>query len=415
MAALVACSGDDSVDSGGISASGLITTASASNGNSSNGGSDSDSDSGDSDSGDSDSGDSEGESTTTGDPTSDSDTSEPTTQAGTTGTTGTSGSTGDSTGDSDSDTEGSCAEVTVEAENKKQPADIIFVIDNSGSMDFEEDAVQTHMNSFSGQIIESGIDAHVVLISNNDICIAAPLGSGQCPSDTKLPSYLHVNDGVGSNNALSKLLDNHANWKDMMRPDGAKHVVVVSDDDSNMGADAFNNAFKALGPSYEEYKFHAIVGTWDIGDVFECAKDPVCCATIADEGKVYAQLVAMTGGLLGPLCDNGKQKFEEIFNTLSMEVVQEASIACEWDIPDPMGMEIDFGKVNVDYNDGMGNEQPIPKVVDADACGDLDAWYYDNEDMPTKIFACPALCMKIQGNLDAKVDVKFGCESLIPQ
>ncbi len=413
MAALVACGGDDSAQTGGISASGFVTTASASNGNSSSEASDSDS--GDSDSGDSDSGDSdsEGGSSTTGNPTSDSDTSEPTT--GTTeGTTGsTTGSTGDPT--SDSDTEGNCAEVTVEAENKKQPADIIFVIDNSGSMDFEEDEVQAHMNSFSGQIIDSGIDAHVVLISNSDICIAGPLGSGQCPSDTKLPNYLHVDDGVGSNNALSKLLGSHANWKDMMRPDGAKHVIVVSDDDSDMGADAFNNAFKALGPSYEDYKLHAIVGTWDISDVWECAKDPVCCATIADEGKVYEQLVGMTGGLLGPLCDNGDQKFDEIFNTLSMEVVQEASIACEWDIPDPMGMEIDFSKVNVDYNDGMGNEQPIPKVADADACGDLDAWYYDSEDMPTKIFACPALCMKIQGNLDAKVDVKFGCESLIPQ
>ena len=408
LAAPVACGGDDSVDSGGISASGFITSASASasNGNSSSDGSDSDSDSGDSDSGDS-----EGESTTTGDPTSDSNTSEPTTSTGTTGSTG--DPTSDS--DSDSDTEGSCAEVKVEAENKKQPADIIFVIDNSGSMDYEQDEVQSNMNSFSTQIIESGIDAHVVLISNDNICIAGPLGSGQCPSDTKLPNYLHVDDGVSSSNALSKLLDNHDNWKDMMRPDGAKHVVVVSDDDSDMGADTFNNAFKALGPSYQDYKLHAIVGNWDISDILECAKDPVCCATIDSEGKVYEQLVEMTGGLLGPLCDNGEQKFGEIFDTLSMEVVQEAGIACEWEIPDPMGMEIDFDKVNVDYNDGMGNDQAIPKVTDADACANLEAWYYDNEDMPTKIFACPALCTKIQGNLDAKVDVKFGCESLIPQ
>ncbi|MCA9660045.1 MAG: VWA domain-containing protein [Myxococcales bacterium] len=418
---LIACAGDDASESGSgsISASGFVTSASASNSGGTATSGDSDSgDSGDSDSGDSDSGDS---GSTSSDSTSTtSDTSDATSDATTnpTGTTGTSDSTTDATtgsSGSDSDTEGSCAEVKVEAENKKQPADIIFAIDNSGSMDYEEGAVQDNMNDFSNQIIQSGIDAHVVLISNNDICIAAPLGSGQCPNDNKPPSYLHVNDGVGSNNALNKILDHHADWKDMMRPDGAKHVVVVSDDNSDMGAAAFDAAFKALGPSYEDYQFHAIVGTWDVGDVFECASDPFCCATIADEGKVYKQLVNMTGGVLGPLCENGNQKFGPLFNTLSMEVVQEATIACEWDIPEPMGMDIDFGKVNVDYIDGMGGVNVIPKVEGADNCGDLKAWYYDDENMPTKIFACPALCELIQGDAQAQVNVKFGCESIIPQ
>jgi len=340
----------------------------------------------------------------------------PTTDPTTDPTVTTGSTSGDPTSDSDSDSDtGSCAEVTVEAENKKQPADIIFLIDNSGSMDFEEGEVQDHMNDFSDQIIGSGIDAHVVLISNNNVCIAPPLGSGQCPADSNPPSYLHVNVGIGSNDALSKLMSNYDMWKDMMRADGAKHVIVVSDDDSNMGATAFNDMFTAIGPSYEEYKFHAIVGTWDVGDVGKCISDPVCCATIADEGKVYMSLVNMTGGILGPLCDGGDQKFDQLFDLLSTEVVEEASIACEWDIPDPMGMDIDFGKVNVDYLDGMGGEDSIPKVDNADACGGLDAWYYDDDNMPTKIFACPALCMKIQDNPDAKVDVKFGCESIIPQ
>jgi len=302
------------------------------------------------------------------------------------------------------------------AENKKQPADIIFAIDNSGSMDFEEGQVQQNMNTFSTKIIQSGIDAHVVLISNDNICIAKPLGSGSCPTDTNLPTYLHVQQGVGSNDALAKILSTYDMWKDMMRPDGAKHVVVVSDDNaSGVNANAFDSMFKALGPSYVDYQFHAIVGTWDVGDVLKCAADPVCCATIADEGKEYKSLVAKTGGVLGPLCEGGKQKFDELFTKLSTEVIQEATIACEWTIPEPMGMDIDFGKVNVDYLDGKGGVQVVPKVMDMASCGNLEAWYYDDPMMPTKIYACPALCMKIQGNPDAKVDVKFGCESIIPQ
>jgi hypothetical protein len=54
--------------------------------------------------------------------------------------------TNDPTND-DSTTDDACAEVKVEAENIKQPADIIFVIDNSGSMDFEEAEVQKNMNT----------------------------------------------------------------------------------------------------------------------------------------------------------------------------------------------------------------------------------------------------------------------------
>lgn len=415
VALFLAC-GDDSRESGSasasVSASGFVTSASSATAANTSGGSESGS-------GSDSEGSSGGDASTSASSASSDGTSSTTSASASASSTSASSdpTTGDPTtsGGSDSDTEGSCAEVTVMAENKKQPADIIFAIDNSGSMDFEEGEVQKNMNTFSNQIIQSGIDAHVVLISNSDICIAAPLGSGSCPVDDKPPSYKHVNDGVGSNDALDKILNHFADWQDMMRPDGQKHVVVVSDDNANMAANTFHTMFKALGPSYEDYKFHAIVGTWDVGDVFKCAGDPVCCATIADEGKVYKQLVSLTGGVLGPLCDGGKQKFTELFTTLSMEVVQEATIACEWDIPEPMGMDLDFGKVNVDYLDGMGGKQVIPKVDSADACGNLEAWYYDDNDMPTKIYACPALCTKIQANPMAKVDVKFGCESIIPQ
>ncbi len=318
------------------------------------------------------------------------------------------------TTDSESDTD-SCAEVKVEAENIKQPADIIFVIDNSGSMDFEEAAVQSNMNDFSNKIVASGIDAHVVLLSNYNICIEPPLGTGLCPGDSKLPEFLHVDVSIGSNDPLSKLIEKKPDWEASMRPDGFKHVVIVSDDDSDLAAGTFNDMFKAFGPEYTNYKLHAIVGLWDFEDFGKCAGDPFCCATIAAEGEEYKDLTGATGGVLGALCDNGKQDFGALFDTLSMQVVQDAKIACEWVIPDPMGMDIDFNKVNVDYNDGMNPALPIPKVDDMAACMDLQAWYYDDPMNPTKIFACPALCTKIQGNPMAQVDVKFGCESIVPQ
>lgn len=323
--------------------------------------------------------------------------------------------TNDPTND-DSSTGEACAEVKVEAENIKQPADIIFVIDNSGSMDFEEAAVQDNMNDFSSEIIASGIDAHVVLLSNYNICIDPPLGSGGCPNfDTKEPTFLHINDGIGSNDALQKLIAHKADWEPSMRPDGFKHIVIVSDDDSDLSAGSFNDMFKAFGGTYSDYRLHAIVGLWDFEDVGKCFGDAFCCATIAAEGKEYKSLTGLTGGVLGALCDNGKQDFGALFAALSTEVISEAKIACEWVIPDAMGMDIDFGKVNVDYNDGVNPAKAIPKVDDLAACMNLEAWYYDDPMNPTKILACPALCTKIQGNEMASVDVKFGCETIVPQ
>src|ERR1700753_1590776 len=64
-----------------------------------------------------------------------------------------------------------CKAVVQQAEKQTGRADIVFVLDNSGSMAQEVSAVQSNLNSFSTQIEASGIDVHVVVIS-------APPGGG---------------------------------------------------------------------------------------------------------------------------------------------------------------------------------------------------------------------------------------------
>ncbi len=58
-----------------------------------------------------------------------------------------------------------CSQITQKAENKLQPADIIFALDNFGSMDEEANFVQATMSMFSNGIVTSNIDAHVVILS----------------------------------------------------------------------------------------------------------------------------------------------------------------------------------------------------------------------------------------------------------
>src|SRR5205814_3309103 len=103
--------------------------------------------------------------------------------------------------------DGNCAAVAQKAELVERPADIIWVIDNSGSMSSEIAAVRANMNAFAAALQGAGVDARVVLISSDStgylgICVDAPLGSGNCPDDSKPPQFLHVNQVVGSNDEL---------------------------------------------------------------------------------------------------------------------------------------------------------------------------------------------------------------------
>ena len=357
-----------------------------------------------------------------------SDTSDPTmgSQSGTSGSSGevtgddaTATLSGSSGGDTDDGTttggeeEGSsstgeeaCAAVSAEAELVPLPADIIFVVDNSGSMSFEAGEIQDRMNDFSSQIIDSGIDAHVVLISSypnngNGICIDTPLGSGGCPNDdTNLPTFLHVDERVGSHDAWQRLVGTHDQWADSMREESSKHVVIVSDDDPNWTDDQFNTAFLALDPSYEGY-FHDSVVTHSN------------CPSSAGIGQDYIDLSIATGGVAADLCD---QDFQAVFDALTTAVLGGAALSCDFAIPDPPeGEVLDPDAVNVDIGSAMAPLDTIPRVDDLMGCDAvMDGWYYDNPDDPTQIYLCPQTCESLQAIKDGVINIGFGCETILP-
>jgi hypothetical protein len=318
-------------------------------------------------------------------------------------------------GDGDGDPE-ECAAVSEQAQNQFAPVDIIFAIDTSGSMTEEKNFVQQNMNMFSQQIFLANIDHHVVMIaeaSPDGPCINVPLGSGNCPMDTKLPEYLHVFDTVGSSNALDRILATQPQWQSSIRPGSVKHLVVVSDDNSSMDAATFDAAFKALNPDYANYVFHAIVA-FVAPDPLDCLLDPTCCISLipisADVGDVYIQLANLTGGVAGDLCE---QQFGPVFNQIAQSVQQNVPLACEWDIPDPPeGESFDPTKVNVDLTlDGM--QESIYYVDSEAACNGGDGWFYLPDAVnPETIRICPSTCTHTQNATQAKVDILFGCATI---
>jgi hypothetical protein len=297
-----------------------------------------------------------------------------------------------------------CAAVTESAELVPLPADIIFVVDNSGSMDFEAAQIQAEMNGFSNQIIASGIDVHVVLISSypgdgNGICVPAPLGNGNCPDDdNNPPTFLHVDREVGSNDAWASLLETHAQWAQMWREESSKHIVVVTDDSSDMGWMQFEQQFLALDPSYAGYFHHSVV----------CHSE---CPEAADIGTDYITLSMMTAGVASDLCD---QDFQAVFDALSTEVIGGTQLACEFEIPpSPDGMEFNPDQVNLEFDDGMGGLLQIGRVDSAQDCPNVvQGWHYDDPVAPQMIVVCPQTCQMMQMSQDGSIAIGFGCATV---
>ncbi len=299
-----------------------------------------------------------------------------------------------------------CAAVSEAAELVPLPADMIFVVDNSGSMSAEAAEIQANLNEFSSQIIDSGIDVHVVLISSypgngQGICIDPPLGGGGCPgADNNAPVFTHVNQIVSSHDAWNRVLSTHGQWSGAMREESSKHVVVVTDDTSDINWSSFDTQFRALDPSYEGYFHHSVV----------CHSN---CSIAAGVGTNYITLSNNTGGVAADLCD---QDFQAVFDVLSTEVIGGTQLACEFEIPPPPdGEEFDADKVNLEFDDGIGGVLAIGRVDDVVQCAAVvDGWYYDDPLNPQAIIMCPQTCEKVQVSENGSISIAFGCETIVP-
>jgi hypothetical protein len=200
-------------------------------------------------------------------------------------------------------------------------ADVVLVVDNTGGMADEVPAVAGSLNDFAAAVEAAGVSLNLILISADDsqpqgICVPAPLGSGGCPQDEKLPQYRHVQQSVGSQDSLQLILDTYDQWSSSLRPGASRHIAVVTDDDSSLGASTFTTQLIAVDPSFQQLVLSAFVVDYDPGDPF----DP-CKQLASARGDQYLALIASTGGVFGNLCD---QDVGAWMQSLAPEVVDGA-------------------------------------------------------------------------------------------
>ncbi len=339
-------------------------------------------------------------------------------------------------GDCDEET---CFESLSEAEAGTLPADIVVVVDNSGTMGDEAASVQASMHALVATLVGSGIDAHVILISADStedagVCVPAPVGSGNCPADENLPAFRHVVREVGSTNALELILSTYPEWSSSLRQGATRNILVITDDNSSMSAATFTSSLIALDPSFTGFKFSGIIspyevdeadcilceflGTCNTGSCDKCCGTDtllnlLCTPLPAEDGTVYRELIQATGGIEGNLC---VQDFQPAFTDLATAVAWESAVECVYDIPAPPdGEVIDYDRINVDYRPTPADDpQTIYHVPGgAEDCGPEGGWYYDAREPPTQVLFCPATCDEVTANLSAVITVKFGCATIV--
>jgi len=307
----------------------------------------------------------------------------------------------------------SCATDTFAADFVQIPSDIIWVVDQSGSMDQETQYVQSKINDFAPAINASSIDYRVVMIAQytqageNAICVPAPLSNGTCGNNTR---FRVVNELIDSNNGPSRFISRYSAYSDFLRPEAMKHIIFVTDDNSNTSASSFTTGLAGLMPAgiFSNYKVHGIYA-------YGNGMSNGCTGAFGageNEGTVYTTLVASSGGARGVICEDD---WTTVLTEIQAAVVSGSQLACELAVPTPTnGQTLDPMKVNVSYQaNGAGTAVTIPQATNAASCTSAGGWYYDDNAAPTTITLCPATCTSVEADPNGNVAVQLGCQTQI--
>lgn len=318
--------------------------------------------------------------------------------------TGATGGTGGVTGDFDGGGAGDggvCVSTSAAAEHV--PLDIIFLIDQSGSMHgLKWMTVTSALTTFFNDPASNGIGAGMLFFPYSawdcdlDHYKTLTVPTDVLPANAFALTNSFVPDAMGAGTptypALEGTLMQATAYQDA-HPTHKVIVILATDGDPN-GCDNSIPDIAGLASSALNYDG---VHTYVIG---------VPGATIANLDQI-----ALAGGTMSAY-DNTND-ITLFFSTISQ--IRTVGLGCDFEIPPPPDTEqLNPDEVNFSYTPkGTGMPAVLPRATDLAGCNGQPGWYYDNNTAPTEITLCPASCATVQADSSAKVSVLFGCKSVL--
>ena len=99
--------------------------------------------------------------------------------------------------------------------------------------------------------------------------------------------------------------------------------------------------------------------------------------------------------------------------TETRTVTEQRTLDCTWQMPTPSGdTEINVDLVNVEIAGGAEDTLGLGRVDGESDCADR-GWYYDDNEAPAQILACPETCDRIKNEGYSSVNILLGCETEI--
>lgn len=339
-----------------------------------------------------------------------------------------------------------CVGVKADVPLAKRPVDIIFAVDNSGSMTEEIVAVQNNINTgFADIIARSGLDYRVIMVAahgnariNQSICISSPLSTSSCspvpvrPGNNP-PRFYQYGIEIESVDTFQRLLDSYngtlrdqynlapLGWSSWLRPEAYKVFVNISDDGSSMPAADFERALLAKTPAMfgdatnRNYQWNSIVGVkentpatrpWAATDPLQVVKCGSGTGGAVNAGTEYQKLSITTGGLRFPICQYAS--FDSVFSSIASGVLSGTKAYCDFALPaPPPGRDISLPSVFVEYTPlGGGPVLTLRQVPNAAACTP-NTVYIDKG----RVNLCPDVCKVVQLDKMAKLQVVYDCSA----
>jgi hypothetical protein len=212
--------------------------------------------------------------------------------------------------------------------NESAPLDMIWVIDNSGSMNEEAAAVRKNFDAFL-TALNKNTDFRLLLVSSAE----GSTNGVSIPSSFSADTHKQIVQKIGSLDGPSILVSKlKALPAGFLRANSKKIIVFVTDDNSNTSAASFLAALVANQSwSEKDVSVSSFIG-------LSKALSPCMAA----EGVVYKTLASQTNGKNYNICQaDWSSYFSDLINVSVAKAVRRFSVAAAADIKEVVEVKVD--------------------------------------------------------------------------